>query len=94
VVLVVGAGALSAPGKRTVSAILRVMGLNPNYQNYHRVLNRAVWSSRIRKLHSLTSSEARCLPLVPLVMGIDDTIERRRENRLPPEVFIVTQCVQ
>jgi len=27
-------------------------------------------------------------------MGIDDTIERRRENRLPPEVFIVTQCVR
>ncbi len=47
-VLVLIMGAILAPGKRTVSAILRVMGLHeqPHFQNYHRVLNRAVWSSR------------------------------------------------
>jgi len=41
-------GAILAPGKRTVSAILRVMGLHeqPHFQNYYRVLSRAVWSSR------------------------------------------------
>jgi DDE superfamily endonuclease len=41
-------GSLLAPGKRTVSAVLRVMGLKdePHFQNYHRVLSRAVWSSR------------------------------------------------
>lgn len=41
-------GALLAPGKRTVSQLLRVMGLadEPQFQRYHRVLNRAVWSSR------------------------------------------------
>ena len=40
-------GALLAPGRRTVSAILRVMGLDqqPDFQTYHRVLNRCVWSS-------------------------------------------------
>ena len=44
-VLVVGA--LLAPGKRTVSAVLEVMGLKEErqFQNYHRVLNRAKWSS-------------------------------------------------
>ncbi len=44
-VLVVGA--LLAPGKRTVTAMLRVMGLSHerHFQNYHRVLNRARWSS-------------------------------------------------
>jgi hypothetical protein len=44
-VLVVGA--ILAPGKRTVTAILRVMGLSAeaHFQNYHRVLNRAQWSS-------------------------------------------------
>ena len=44
-VLVVGA--LLAPGQRTVSAVLRVMGLSQerHFQNYHRVLNRARWSS-------------------------------------------------
>jgi hypothetical protein len=41
-------GSILAPGKRTVSAILRVMGLQHehHFQNYHRVLSRAVWSSR------------------------------------------------
>jgi len=34
--------AILAPGKRTVSAILRVMGLHeqPHFQNYYRVLSR------------------------------------------------------
>ena len=42
--LVLVVGAILAPGKRTVSAILRVMGLHeqPHFQNYHRVLSRAV----------------------------------------------------
>jgi DDE superfamily endonuclease len=39
-------GAVLAPGQRTVTAILRIMGLSaaPHFQTYHRVLNRAVWS--------------------------------------------------
>src|ERR671919_336529 len=41
-------GAILAPGKRTVTAALRGMGLSQtsHFQNYHRVLNRAAWSSR------------------------------------------------
>ena len=44
-VLVVGA--ILAPGKRTVTAVLRVMGLSQErqFQNYHRVLNRVHWSA-------------------------------------------------
>ena len=36
-------GAILAPGQRTVAATLRVMGLSTEaqFQNYHRVLNRA-----------------------------------------------------
>ena len=39
-------GAILAPGKRTVRALLRVMGLDhrSDFQTYHRVLNRCVWS--------------------------------------------------
>ena len=39
-------GAVLALGKRTVTAALRVMGLKDEkqFQNYHRVLNRAKWS--------------------------------------------------
>jgi len=38
-------GAILTPGKRTVTAVLRVMGLSaePHFQTYHRILNRAVW---------------------------------------------------
>jgi hypothetical protein len=41
-------GAILAPGKRTVTAVLRVMGLSEErqFQHYHRVRNRAVWSPR------------------------------------------------
>ena len=37
----------TAPGKRTVTACLRVMGLSheTHFVNYHRVLNRARWSA-------------------------------------------------
>ena len=40
-------GAILAPGKRTVSSCLRVMGLawEAHFTNYHRVLNRATWSA-------------------------------------------------
>src|SRR5262249_10482966 len=40
-------GALLAPGKRAVTAVLRVMGLSQErqFQKYHRVLNRAVVES-------------------------------------------------
>ncbi len=40
-------GAILCPAERTVTAALRVMGLSgeKHFQNYHRVLNRAVWSS-------------------------------------------------
>ena len=44
--LILLVGAILAPGKRTVTAVLRIMGLSQerHFQNYHRVLNRAVWS--------------------------------------------------
>ena len=40
-------GALLSPGKRTVTAALRVLGLadDPKFGTFHRLLNRARWSS-------------------------------------------------
>lgn len=77
-------GAILAPGKRTVSAILRVMGLHhePQFQKYHRVLNRAVWSSRHASRLLLQQLVHVFAPRGVLVMGIDDTIERRRGKRI------------
>src|SRR4051812_5534633 len=47
-VLVLVAGALLAPGRRTVTAALRIMGLDqaPGFAVYHRVLSLGRWSSR------------------------------------------------
>ena len=69
------------------------MSLDPNYQNYHRVLNRAIWSSRKASSILLRHLSAVFAPSGPLVMGIDDTIERRWENALRLEASIVTPCV-
>ena len=42
------AGAILAPGARTVSSALRAMGLDQQkrFHRYHRILSRASWSSR------------------------------------------------
>jgi DDE superfamily endonuclease len=42
------AGAILAPGKRTVASALRAVGLEEErrFCRYHRVLSRATWSSR------------------------------------------------
>ncbi len=72
-------GSILTPGRRTVAAALRVVGFEQamDFANYHRVLNRNRWSSRW---------VARCLfrvlvnnlvPTGPVIMGLDDTIERR-----------------
>lgn len=83
-VLVLVVGAILAPGKRTVSAILRVMGLDqdPQFQTYHRVLNRAVWSSCKASQLLLNQRVQVFAPNGVLVMGIDDTLERRWGKRI------------
>ena len=78
------AGAILATGKRTVSAALRVMGLSQerNYAKYHQVLSRAVWSglevSAILLRLLLKSLDTGG----PLVFGVDETIERRRGEKI------------
>ncbi len=72
-------GAILALGKRTVTSVLRVMGLSDDkhFQNYHRVLNRAVWSSLAARQILLGLLVVAFVPLGVIVMGLDDTIERR-----------------
>lgn len=73
-------GAVVAPGKRTVTAVLRVMGLSEcrQFQTYHRVLNRAVWSSLQASRLLLKLLVTTFVAKGPLVVALDDTIERRR----------------
>src|SRR5258708_14255204 len=82
---VVVIGAILAPGERTVAAILRVMGCSDNkqFQNYHRVLNRATWSSReLSRLLLLLLVRLFVPGNEPLILGIDETIERRRGRKI------------
>ena len=78
-------GAILAPGTRTVSAILRVMGLGDleTFVNYHRVLNRDRWSPwRLSKL-LLTLLLRLFVPEgVTLVVLIDETLERHEGKRI------------
>lgn len=78
-------GAILAPSKRTVASALRAVSLEDErrFCRYHRVLNRAVWSSReaSRVLLGLLV-EAFVPEGEPLVLGIDDTLERRRGKKI------------
>jgi hypothetical protein len=77
-------GAILAPGKRTVTAVLRVMGLSDDkhFQNYHRVLNRAVWPSGEISRRLLMLLLHAFAMTGPIVMGLHDTVERRRGTKI------------
>jgi DDE superfamily endonuclease len=77
-------GAILAPGKRTVTSCLRIVGLGGEHRfvNYHRVLSRARWSGRAASRLLLALLVRRFAPQGPIVLGIDDTIERRRGKRI------------
>jgi DDE superfamily endonuclease len=83
-VQVLVAGAVLCPGRRTVAGALRVMGLEQatGFAVYHRVLSTARWSARLAArvlLHLLVRA---LVPHGPVVIAIDDTIERRWGKRI------------
>src|SRR4051794_30750255 len=77
--LVLIAGAILSPGRRTVAAALRVTGLDqdPCFTNYHGVLNRNRWSSRRIARCLLRLLVSSFVPDGPVIIGLDDTLERR-----------------
>src|SRR3712207_3117791 len=77
-VLVLVCGALLAPGRRTVAAVLRVMGLGEaaGFAVYHRVLSHGHWCSRALAHRLLLLLVAAFVPDGPVVVGLDDTIEQ------------------
>src|SRR3954452_11767034 len=79
-VLVLVMGTILVPGRRTVASALRVMGLGQarHFTNYHRVLNRNAWSAHALSRRLLVRLvDAFVLDGEPVVIGPDDTIERR-----------------
>jgi len=77
-------GAILAPSSRTVASALRVMGKadGKNFQNYHRVLNRAEWSCLRAAAILLKLLVKVFVPCGSILIGMDDTIERRRGEQI------------
>jgi hypothetical protein len=77
-------GAILAPGKRTITSCLRIVGRSADrrFVNYHRVLSRARWRGREASRLLLGLLVKRFVPTGPIVLGVDDTIERRRGKRI------------
>ena len=79
-VLVLLAGVVLAPGRRTVTTALRILGRDrdPDFCTFHRILNRAAWSSRAAAKQLLILLIKAFVPAgAPVIIGLDDTIERR-----------------
>ena len=72
-------GAILTPGKRTVTAVLRIMGLEQErgFKHYHRVLSRARWSGLAASQRWLTLLVGIFGPSGLVVMGLDDAMARR-----------------
>src|SRR5919112_1077337 len=77
-------GAILTPGRRTVASVLRIMGRSGErrFVNYHRVLSRASWCPRAGARILLGLLVDTFVPDGPIVMAVDDTIERRRGRRI------------
>src|SRR3954453_8047419 len=93
-VLTLVAGAILAPGRRTVASALRVMGLAeaPTFTSYHRVLNRNGWSSRELARRLLRLLVRRLVPEGPIIVGLDDTLERRRGAKIEAKGVHAIRC--
>jgi len=78
------AGAILAPGKRTVTSVLRVLGLSgeTKFHKYYRVLSLASWSALQGARILLGQLLAAFLADGPVVVGIDETIERRWGSKI------------
>ena len=72
-------GAILAPGQRTVASALRITGhaRDRHFTNYHRVLSRAPWSARDGGRMLLGHLVRAFAPRGPVILGLDDTVERR-----------------
>src|ERR671916_1137659 len=82
--VVLVAGALLSPGRRTVTSALRAAGLGnaPGFANHHRVLSEGRWSGLALARRLLVLLVAAFAPQGPVVVALDDTLERRWGRRI------------
>ena len=78
-------GGILAPGRRTVGAALAACGLGqtPHFTTFHRFFNRDRWSAlHLSRLLLGLLVAAFLAPDEPLVILLDETLERRRGRRI------------
>lgn len=77
-------GALLCRGKRTVCAALRILGLSheTSFAKYHHILNRVNWSPLLASKILLKMLVQIAGRINPLVMFIDETLERRKGPKI------------
>ena len=77
-------GAILAPGRRTVTSLLRITGRSRerHFVNFHRILSRAIWCPRTGGRILLGMLITAFAPNGPVVLALDDTVERRRGKRI------------
>jgi DDE superfamily endonuclease len=83
--LVLVAGAILAQGPRTIASALRAAGLGaaPGFSSFHRVLSRRRWSGPVvSRLLLEQMLRAFVPPGAPVVVGLDETLERRWGRRV------------
>jgi len=77
-------GAILCRGKRTICAVLRIMGLSneTSFAKYHHVLNRVKWSPLLASKILLNLVMSMGEKSQQLVLYIDETLERRRGPKI------------
>lgn len=72
-------GAILCPGRHTVASVLRITGRarDRHFVNTHRVLSRTAWSPRTGAHILLRLLVEAFVPHGPVVLALDNTIERR-----------------
>ena len=82
--LVLTVGGILAVRQRTVTSCLRAVGLRDEkrFCNYHRVLNRAKWST-LQGSEILLGMLVNLIPAgMPLLIAVDETVERRKGEKI------------
>src|ERR1700712_3972203 len=79
-------GAILTPGRRTVTSVLRILGRaqERRFVNVPRILTRAAWCPRSGSRVLLGMLITAFAPRGPVILALDDTIERRRGKRIAP----------
>ena len=72
-------GAIFCPGRRTVASVVRIMGRvrDRHFVSTHQVLSRTAWSPHAGAHMLLRLLVEAFVPHGPVVLALDDTIERR-----------------